>query len=189
VVDDLLQQPRSSRNDAPAFDVRGRGRLSGRLRRRNGGYALFLEIARISRFANLADVLLLYRMWGDNMTKTKWEAQEADAVRLLRHFLARAFSVELSADDASALRGLSRDEYPHDAAQAARIGSIIDSLVAQFVQRFASQPEDVHAIRVDAGVRLWLPGTDPFDHCRLPQPRWRPARVLSLGSPARWRAA
>ena len=119
-------------------------------------YAIFLEIARISRLANLADVLLLYRMWGGNMTKTKWEAQEVDAVRLLRQFLANAFSVELSSDDAFALRGLSRDEYPRDAAQAARVGSIIDRLVAHFAELFAGHPDDVQAIRLDAGVRLLL---------------------------------
>jgi hypothetical protein len=90
------------------------------------------------------------------MTSVKWEAQEADAVRLLRQFLARAFAFELSAEDARALRGLSRDEYPADAASAARLGSIIEQLVPRVVAPFAGSDADVDGIRADAGVRLWL---------------------------------
>jgi glycosyltransferase involved in cell wall biosynthesis len=119
-------------------------------------YAIFLEISRVARLANLPDVLLLYRIWGGNMTSVKWEAQEADAVRLLRQFLARAFAFELSAEDARALRGLSRDEYPADAVSAARLGSIIEQLVPRVVAPFAGSDADVDAIRADAGVRLWL---------------------------------
>jgi hypothetical protein len=119
-------------------------------------YALFLDISRRARLANLPDVLLLYRIWGGNMTKTSWEAQERDAIRLLREFLARTFGYELAVDDALALRGLSRDQNPQDALTAARIGGIIRQLVPHYIADFLGSAADVQAIRTDAGIRLWL---------------------------------
>lgn len=119
-------------------------------------YAIFLDLSRKSRIANLPEVLLLYRMWGGNMTKTKWEAQERDAVRLLRAFLQTSFGVELSVEEAMALRGLSRDQYPSDPREAARLGAIIERLVPAYVSEFAGSDDDVRAIRTDAGIRLWL---------------------------------
>src|SRR5262249_16859155 len=97
-------------------------------------YAIFLELSRKSRIANVPDLLLLYRVWGGNMTKTKWEAQEQDAIRLLRAFLQTSFGFELTAEDAMALRGLARDQYPSHPRQAARIGSIIERLVPQYAK-------------------------------------------------------
>jgi len=119
-------------------------------------YAIFLEISRKSRLTNLPDVLLLYRVWGGNMTHLKWEAQERDAVRLLRLFLRTSFGFELAEADALALRGLSRDQYPQDPATAVRIGGIIEQLAPRFVSQFDGSAEDVAAIRNDVGVRLWL---------------------------------
>lgn len=119
-------------------------------------YAIFLDISRKSRLANLPDVLLLYRVWGGNMTQVKWEAQERDAVRLLRQFLQTSFGFALSEEDAVALRGLSRDQYPRDPDTAARIGAIIEELAPKFEAAFAGSADDVAAIRNDAGMRLWL---------------------------------
>lgn len=119
-------------------------------------YALFLDISRRSRLANLPGVLLQYRVWGGNMTHTKWEAQERSAVELLTRFLADALQFELSVEDAHALRGLSRDQYPPDAQVAARLGATIRALVPRFAARFRDSPLDAAAIRDDAGIRLWL---------------------------------
>jgi glycosyltransferase involved in cell wall biosynthesis len=119
-------------------------------------YALFLEISRTWRLANLDDVLLLYRVWGGNMTKTAWDVQERDAIRLILQFLATRFDVVLTADEATALRGLSRDQYPGDPREAARLGSLIERLVPVYVEHFSADAADAQAIRHDAGIRLWL---------------------------------
>src|SRR5581483_3436389 len=118
-------------------------------------YAIFLEISRRSKLANLPDVLLLYRTWGGNMSHTRWQAQEDDAVRLLRAFAADTLGVDLTVDDAIALRGLSRDQYPADAQRAARVGAIIEQLARKYTER-SSTRADADAIRTDAAVRLWL---------------------------------
>jgi len=119
-------------------------------------YAVFLGLSWESRIANLPEVLLLYRVWGGNMTQTKWDAQEGDAVRLLRAFARSSLGIELTADDAIAMRGLARNHYPRDARAAARLGSLIEQLVPRYVDRFDDSPFDVREIRTDAGVRLWL---------------------------------
>jgi len=119
-------------------------------------YAIFLDLSWTSRIANLPDVLLLYRVWGGNMTQTKWEAQESDAVRLLRTFVAGSLGIELTPDDARAMRGLARDQYPGHAATAGRLGSLIEQLLPHYVARFRDSPREVHEIRTDAGIRLWL---------------------------------
>jgi hypothetical protein len=98
-------------------------------------------------------VLLLYRVWGGNMSTTKWEAQERDAVRLLREFLATTFGVDVSAEDARFAGDLARDQYPRGPAEAATLGALIERLAGAHVTRIADDPAD---IRNDAGVRLWL---------------------------------
>jgi glycosyltransferase involved in cell wall biosynthesis len=119
-------------------------------------YAIFLDLSWKSRIANLPEVLLQYRVWGGNMTHTKWQAQEDDAVRLLRAFAASSLGLDLTRDDAFAMRGLARDQYPTDARAAARLGSLIDKLLPHYVDRFRDSPRDVREIRTDAGIRLWL---------------------------------
>ena len=119
-------------------------------------YAIFLDLSWKSRVANLPEVLLLYRVWGGNMTHTKWEAQEGDAVRLLRAFAASSLGIDLTPDDAFAMRGLARDQYPTDARAAARLGSLIEKLLPHYVDLFRDSPHDVREIRTDAGIRLWL---------------------------------
>jgi len=119
-------------------------------------YAIFLDFSWKSRIANLPEVLLLYRVWGGNMTHTKWEAQEGDAVRLLRAFVASSLDIDLTPDDAIAMRGLARDQYPTDARTAGRLGSLIEKLLPHYVDRFRDSPRDVREIRTDAGIRLWL---------------------------------
>jgi glycosyltransferase involved in cell wall biosynthesis len=119
-------------------------------------YAIFLDLSWKSRIANLPEVLLLYRVWGGNMTQAKWDAQEGDAVRLLRAFARRSFGTELTPHDAMAMRGLARNQYPVDARVSARLGSLIEQLVPHYVDRFRDSPCDVSQIRTDAGIRLWL---------------------------------
>ncbi len=119
-------------------------------------YAIFLELSWKSRVANLPEVLLLYRVWGGNMTHTKWEAQEGDAVRLLRAFARSSLGIDLTANDAIAMRGLARDQYPTDAQASARLGSLIEQLLPHYVDKFRDSPRDVREIRTDAGIRLWL---------------------------------
>jgi len=119
-------------------------------------YALFLDLSWKSRIANVPEVLLLYRRWGGSMTQTKWEAQEGDAVRLLRVFVESSFGVELTPDEAIAMRGLARDEWPGDARAAARLGVLIEQLLPYYIERFRDTPDEVREIRTDAGVRLWL---------------------------------
>lgn len=79
-------------------------------------YALFSQLSRTSRVANMTDVLLLYRSWGGNMTHTRWAQQEHGAAGLAAA-LADCWGVPLSVDDAAVLRGLSRAPYPRDPAQ------------------------------------------------------------------------
>jgi glycosyltransferase involved in cell wall biosynthesis len=119
-------------------------------------YAIFLDLSWRSRIANLREVLLRYRVWGGNMTQTKWEAQERDAVRLLRTFASRSLGIELTPEDAIAMRGLARDEYPTGARAAARVGRLIEELLPHYVERFRDRPREVREIRSDAGIRLWL---------------------------------
>ena len=82
--------------------------------------------------------------------------QSASTLNLLRAFTNRSFGVELSPDDAIAMRGLARDHYPTNAQVAVGIGSLIESLLPHYVEKFRHSPRDVREIRMDAGIRLWL---------------------------------
>jgi glycosyltransferase involved in cell wall biosynthesis len=135
-------------------------------------YALFLELSWKSRIANVADVLLLYRVWGGNMTKTRWEAQERDATRLLQEFVQRTFDLTLTADNVLALRGLSRNDYPKTSRDVRTLAALIERLRAEYTKSPRLTGVDRKEIKKDAGVRLLLLSalalrTDPFFSARL----------------------
>ena len=75
-------------------------------------YALFTALSRITRLANLSDVLLLHRTWSEIMTHPSWEAQERDACRIASETATACCGVQIPRDHASLLRGLSRDPVP-----------------------------------------------------------------------------
>ena len=135
-------------------------------------YALFLELSWKSRIANVADVLLLYRVWGGNMTQTRWEAQERDATRLLQEFVQRTFDVVLTTDSVLALRGLSRNDYPRTSRELKGLAALIERLRAEYMKGPHLTRVDRKEIRKDAGVRLLLLSalalrTDPFFSAQL----------------------
>lgn len=117
-------------------------------------YALFLQLSRTTRLANLSEVLLLYRMWPGSMSKTSWERQERDAVRLLRDHADRHLGIALSPDEASALRGLSRDAWPASAAEGEALARLVNRLARVCAPRLPASEGGL--ILNDAGIRTWL---------------------------------
>jgi len=113
-------------------------------------YDLFSRLSLVTRLANLAEPLLLYRVWGGNVSHN---ADRANHV--LRDFVVR-HGIEIDLDDATALLGLARDRFPSEPERIRRMASIIRRMRSQYVKRFASDPRDVRAIDQDAAMRLWL---------------------------------
>jgi glycosyltransferase involved in cell wall biosynthesis len=118
-------------------------------------YALFMTFTRITRIANLPDVLLHYRTWAQSMTARKGEIQERDAQRILVECVDRWWRIRISADDARMLRGLSTGRYPATGAEAARAADLVGSFLEAFT-RESYTAHELREVRRDAGIRLWL---------------------------------
>jgi hypothetical protein len=118
-------------------------------------YAVFMALSRVTRLANLPGVYLLYRTWAQSMTARSWEAQERDAGRILRESLAAWWQIEVTHEQASLLRGLSRDQYPQSSGELRAIAGLIPTMLDAFCRDSGRGP-GVASVRRDAAVRLWL---------------------------------
>jgi glycosyltransferase involved in cell wall biosynthesis len=118
-------------------------------------YALFGQLSRRSRVANLDEVLLLYRSWGGNMTHTRWAQQEHGAAGLAAG-LADSWGVSLSADDATVLRGLSRAPYPRDPRQLRSAARAVIQWTEALLADERWEASDRQCIRREAAIKLLL---------------------------------
>jgi hypothetical protein len=117
-------------------------------------YALFTRLSRSTQLANVPAVLLRYRMWSGNVSKSSEQDRQA-AVVVCDH--AAALGVQATAPQAAGLQGLARDRYPRTADDARALGLLILELRAAVLRRLpvGSSPT---LINRDVGVRLWLLG-------------------------------
>jgi len=119
-------------------------------------YDLFSRASSFTGVSNVPEVLLLYRKWEGNMTRTAWEAQEADANRIAGNVAARWLGERLPEALVGQLRGLATDRYPKTAADLKSVGDAVARLHDAFVRQTALTSEDKRLVARDAGVKLWL---------------------------------
>lgn len=119
-------------------------------------YALFMAMTRLTKITSLPEVLLLYRTWGGNMTRTKWEAQEGDARRILRESVATWWQIHLTHEEAGLLRGLASDRYPRSASEIGRTSELVEKLSTAFLDTTQLEPSERRAVKHDAGIKQWL---------------------------------
>jgi len=119
-------------------------------------YALFLQLSRMTKLANLPDVLLFYRAWEGNVSARAAQEQDRNANEALRRAVATSLGRELTAEQAAALRGLPTDRYPQTVEEIRALGDVIRDLQRRFVALGNLDVKDIEAITRDAAVRLWL---------------------------------
>jgi len=115
-------------------------------------YAFFAGMTRTVRLANIPEVLLHYRMWAGNSSRSP--EMDRQATLFLRDH-ARALGVTITDVESRALHGLARDRYPDTAQQARELANLILALRAAVVRQMPVG-DGVAAIDEDAAVRLWL---------------------------------
>jgi glycosyltransferase involved in cell wall biosynthesis len=119
-------------------------------------YALFMAMTRIARIANIPEVLLLYRVWGGNMTHSAWQSQEDGASKILRDSVRDWWSVHLTHQQALLLRGLPRNDYPRSGSAVEEAGKLIQQLLLAFSTDGRFSNRERAGVRRDAGSKLWL---------------------------------
>ena len=119
-------------------------------------YALFMRLTRLTRFANLPEALLRYRVSDQNLSLTASRSLEDDAQRILRESLAEWWRIGLTAEMAGLLRGLSTDRFPTEGAQVRAMSNLLQELIAAFCADGHFRPSELAPVRRDAAVRLWL---------------------------------
>jgi len=119
-------------------------------------YDLFARVSRTARLATIPDVLVLYRKWEGNMTRTAWESQERDANRIVGDAVAFLLGAGISEDLAKSLRGLATGGYPETSDGMRTLGKLIEQLFTAFVRQPWLTAEEKKLIAHDAGVKLWL---------------------------------
>jgi hypothetical protein len=129
-------------------------------------YALFIRLSRVTRMANVNDVLLSYRVWGENMTRRAWQTQERDAARIVGEAIADFCDMRLAPNEVDALRGLAADRYPTTAEGIRTIAEIVTAMKSRYVAGMAFDAADRKAIDLDAGVKLWLLAALAVRHSR-----------------------
>ncbi len=119
-------------------------------------YALGMKISQVGRVCSLGEVLLKYRIHSGNLTRKRWDEQEAEADRIVAEGVAYRIGTAISLQRARQLRGLSTDQFPRDAETIGELGVIVSRLYAAFVSQSGFRPAELSAVRRDVGVRLWL---------------------------------
>jgi glycosyltransferase involved in cell wall biosynthesis len=119
-------------------------------------YALVMRLSRVTRIANLHDVVLRYRVSGENMTSKAWDAQEIGANRVVREAVEQIVHRSVPVELASALRGLSTNHYPDSIGGIRELGDLIQELREAFLKQRRLNDAEARAVNRDAAVRLWL---------------------------------
>ena len=116
-------------------------------------YELFMRLSQTRRLANLSEPLLLYRHWGGSVTRDQKHLYHG--MRVLRD-ASVGFGVPIDDEQAAAMLGLSRDNYPGEPSQIRSLGTLIGRLRERYVESIARDDADRGLINADAGVKLWL---------------------------------
>jgi hypothetical protein len=119
-------------------------------------YALFMRLSRVTRMANLDDVVLHYRVSGESVTSKAWGTQETNATRLVREGMAQIVGRSVPVELASALRGLSTNHYPDSVGAIRDLGDLIQELREAFLKQQRLNDAEARSVNRDAAVRLWL---------------------------------
>jgi hypothetical protein len=120
---------------------------------KNEDYELFMRLSLSERLANIPEPLLLYRVWGGNVSSG--DAQLLHSRRVICDSAA-ALGVRITPDQAAGLLGLSRGSYPSGAGEMSDLAHLLVELCAVYSRRVARNAHDRAAIASDASVRLWL---------------------------------
>jgi hypothetical protein len=121
-------------------------------------YSFFIRASRVTKLANLPEVLLHYRVWPKNMTRQSWQAQEQNATKILQHSLSSLLQRDVAIEQAQALRGLSTGIYPRTHLEIKDTAATIERLATVFLSNRALSVTDSREIARDAGVKLCLLG-------------------------------
>jgi hypothetical protein len=117
-------------------------------------YALFMRLRRITRLANLGDVVLLYRSWPGSVSQRSADEQERDSVRIVKEDVSLTLQISISEDDVSVIRGLSRDRFPTSSKSLQTAGRHMTQLASAFVKAGSWNRSEMSSVRRSAGVRI-----------------------------------
>ena len=90
------------------------------------------------------------------MTTTQWDAQEADADRIVRDSVSRLTGADCGLETARALRGLTTNRYPKSASEIRVLADLLRRLCPAFLAAAPLDPPDHRAVKQDAAIKLWL---------------------------------
>jgi glycosyltransferase involved in cell wall biosynthesis len=115
-------------------------------------YAFFAGLSRTHRLANVPEVLLHYRLWSGNSSRSP--EMDRQATRIVRDH-AGALGVRVTEAESRGLQGLARDRYPAMPDESRALADRIVELRSAVVRQLPVSDGAV-AIDRDAAVRLWL---------------------------------
>jgi glycosyltransferase involved in cell wall biosynthesis len=119
-------------------------------------YALWMRLVKLTRIANLEQVLVHYREVSTSLSRAGFEQAERAWIRTFQETVDDLPIGAVSAADIRMLRAFARHRYPLKPHEISRLADLIASLRAYLVALQPFSPADVRAINTDAGVRLWL---------------------------------
>lgn len=119
-------------------------------------YALCTRLTRVTRIANLPDVLLHYRVHASNVTKTRWLQQESEADRIVTEHAEYRLGTEVGRTLAGHLRGLSTERFTSDPDTLRALAQTVRRLHDAFARQSGFAPRELVGVHQDAAVRLWV---------------------------------
>jgi hypothetical protein len=119
-------------------------------------YDLWVRLSRLTDMANIPAVHYHYRHWDQSISSQFQPEQQQFTQQIIRRHLEELLQRSISAEQVTALRGLSANQYPTDAELIRSTARLIGDLQQIYPAVFQLTPADVRAIRQDAAARLWL---------------------------------
>lgn len=119
-------------------------------------FELVTRASRLARVGTIPEVLVLYRRWQGNMTRMHWEAQEADAVRIVQESVSATVGRPVDLHTAAALRGLPTESYPRSAGTIGEVASVVYELARVFPRQAGLSESEAALVRHDAAIKLLL---------------------------------
>jgi glycosyltransferase involved in cell wall biosynthesis len=116
-------------------------------------YKLLLRLSHVERVAVLPKILVLYRTWPGNISRSS--RLDEQAARVVRTSLGE-LGVHISAEQAEGLQGLSRDRFPASPASIRSLADLINRLREIFLVRVARDASDRRLINRDCAIKFWL---------------------------------
>ena len=121
-------------------------------------FEMFTRASRITRLANVPEVLVLYRQWQGNMTSVHWNNQESDADRIVYESVAEHLGAGKPQSLAPLLRGLATERYPGTLTEIQTLADVVQRLHDSFLKLAPIEKSSHGEVTRDAAVKLWLLG-------------------------------